>query len=745
MDEALEKNTIIKKIQSFFPLQLLFAQIKYNLISIFFWLFLFAIILDNAGSAFGVPFLFLSPEYLNEVSLGAFFMMGFAVGGFIMGFNTYSYIKIGSRFPFLTTLSRPFFKFCINNSIIPTLFYLLFIIQISVFQNNEELQSKVDILLFITSLIAGSITFFTLSFLYFFRVGKKNKYPVHDEQSTKPISSITHKHENWFNRYNSSEFNSSIYIGKGLKLFTSRSSSHFDQSLVEKVFAKNKINGSIFEIATIVVFFILGAFHNYDIFEVPAGASIVLLFTISLMLFSALHSWFKTWVYPLLLLTILTMNSLSESTPFFKYTNYAYGLDYENTQKDEYSIEAIKNITTNKIINDSTYKSYLSTLENWKAKTGEAKPKLVIINTSGGGSRSALWTVTVLQKSDEALNSKLSKHTQLITGASGGMVGASYYRELLLQEQLNLIENAQAKKYRNNIGKDMLNKLSFTASTNDIFIRYQTLEYNGLKYTKDRGYAFEEQLLKNTDQALNHNLGYYAPFEKNGSIPTIVFSPTIINDGRRLLISSQNLNFLTANHGGPAKMTKSNENIDIHSLLKHQDVGQLRFTSALRSSATFPFVMPMVTLPTTPEIQLMDAGLRDNYGGKTMIEFLFVMKDWIKENTSGVIVLQIRDTKKVLDDESYSQVSFIDKLTLPFGNMYKNFPRVQDFDQEELMKLSTPGFDFPIDLISFNLRERSKDRISLSWHLTQSEKIKIENAFESNQNQNSLQQLKRIL
>jgi hypothetical protein len=141
----------------------------------------------------------------------------------------------------------------------------------------------------------------------------------------------------------------------------------------------------------------------------------------------------------------------------------------------------------------------------------------------------------------------------------------------------------------------------------------------------------------------------------------------------------------------------------------------------------------------------MDAGLRDNYGGKTMIEFLFVMKDWIKENTSGVIVLQIRDTKKVLDDESYSQVSFIDKLTLPFGNMYKNFPRVQDFDQEELMKLSTPGFDFPIDLISFNLRERSKDRISLSWHLTQSEKLKIENAFESNQNQNSLQQLKRIL
>lgn len=745
MEEVHVKRNLFNLIRSFFPLQLLFAQIKYNLISLFFWIFLFAIILDRAGSAFGVPFLFLSPEYLNEVSMGSFFMMGFAIGGFIMGYNTYSYIKIGPFFPFLTTLSRPFFKFCINNSVIPTLFYLILIIQVCVFQYNEELQSKSDIALFIFALAAGSITFFILSFLYFFRVGKKNKYPVHDNQSTKPISSLTHKHENWFTRFNTSEFNSSIYIGKGLKIYTSRSSSHFDQSLVEKVFAKNKINGSIFEIATILIFFTLGAFHNYDIFEVPAGASIVLLVTIALMLFSALHSWFKSWVYPLLLATVFAMNYLSQYTPFFKYTNYAYGLDYSSTPKDEYSINAIKNITTNKALNDSTYRNYLLTLEHWKSNTGESKPKLVILNTSGGGSRSALWTVTVLQKTDEALNGKLSKHTQLITGASGGMVGAAYYRELLLQGNLGLIDNPQQKKYRDNIGNDMLNKLSFTASTNDIFVRYQTLQYNNQKYTKDRGYAFEEQLLKNTDQALNHNLGYYAPYEQSGVIPTIIFSPTIINDGRRLLISSQNLNFLTANHGGPAKMTKSNENIDIHSLLKHQDVQQLRFTTALRSNATFPFVMPMVTLPTNPEVQLMDAGLRDNYGGKTMMEFLFVMKDWIKENTSGVIVVQIRDTKKVLDDESYSQISFIDKLTLPFGNMYKNFPRVQDFDQEELMKLSTQGMDFPVDLISFNLREKSKDRISLSWHLTQSEKIKIENAFDSPKNQNSIQQLKRIL
>ena len=200
-----------------------------------------------------------------------------------------------------------------------------------------------------------------------------------------------------------------------------------------------------------------------------------------------------------------------------------------------------------------------------------------------------------------------------------------------------------------------------------------------------------------------------------------------------------------ASYGGANYMTSSNENIDYHSLLSHQNTQDIRFSSVLRASATFPFVMPMVTLPTYPEVQLMDAGIRDNYGAKTMMEYLFSMKDWIKENTSGVIVLQIRDTKKVLDDETYRQISFIDKITLPFGNMYKNFPRVQDYNQDELMNLGANSLGFPIDLISFNLREKQGDRISLSWHLTKQEKKRINNAFKSKKNQHALAQLKRIL
>jgi hypothetical protein len=66
-------------------------------------------------------------------------------------------------------------------------------------------------------------------------------------------------------------------------------------------------------------------------------------------------------------------------------------------------------------------------LENWKRKQGEEKPLFVIVNTSGGGHRSATFTMSILQRLDSFTNGEMMKKTFLITGASGGMIGASYF------------------------------------------------------------------------------------------------------------------------------------------------------------------------------------------------------------------------------------------------------------------------------------------------------------------------------
>jgi hypothetical protein len=531
-----------------------------------------------------------------------------------------------------------------------------------------------------------------------------------------------------------------------MKLLQSRTTQHLDKSIIEQVFAKNRINASIFEILTISSFILSGQFIDYPIFEFPAGMSVILLLTIVHMLFSAMMSWFHRWTYPILFFVIALMNYLSLHSTFFNYKNYAYGLDYSAENIQKYSSSEIEKLVIHN--NNSAVESkqnMISILENWRRKTGVKKPKLIILNTSGGGSRSSLWTFTVLQNCDKALSGQLSEHLNLITGASGGMLGAAYYREIALRHAEGQIKNKYNPKYAMNLGKDLLNKLLFSASTNDLFFRYQTFKYNNYDYTKDRGYAFEEHLHDNTDNLLQHDLGHYETPEKKAIIPLMIFSPTIVNDGRRLLISAQSLSFITNKQDTEKGVSTSFENIDFQSFFAKNDPMHLRFSSVLRASSTFPFIMPMITMPTFPAMQLMDAGIRDNYGGKTALDYIYALQNWIRENTSGIIILEIRDTKRIMSNEFYNQISLKDKLTLPFGNMYNNFPSTQNFDQEQLLKVATAGFNFPVDIITFNLREKRTDRISLSWHLTKQEKMKIANAFNSLNNQSSFQRLKKLL
>ena len=89
-------------------------------------------------------------------------------------------------------------------------------------------------------------------------------------------------------------------------------------------------------------------------------------------------------------------------------------------------------------------KSTLAILEKWKAKNTDAsgkKPKLVIVSASGGGLRSALWTLTSLLHADSVSEGKLMDQTVLISGSSGGMIGASYVREILLREAEKIKKN----------------------------------------------------------------------------------------------------------------------------------------------------------------------------------------------------------------------------------------------------------------------------------------------------------------
>lgn len=749
MKLKLRFKILLRVVFRFFPVQLLILQFKKNLLTLIFWTILFGFITNSLASKYGVPYLFLTPEYLGEVSFYSFVLVGFAVGGFIMAFHTYSYSMLGPLFPFLATLNRPFYKFCINNSSIPLIFILLFIVEMSTFQATEELISAGPIILNVFGFLFGIFLFIILALAYFFRVNK-NVITImgkdSNEEIKEPINTTFNKPNPWYSTFmRKKTFHTDVYIGSGFRLKKSRDISHYDEETIKRVFAQNHFNASYFEIAMVVGFFVIGIFRDYSLFVIPAGASILLLFTIFLMIVSAAYSWFKGWTFAILLSLFLLFNYLSTALPWIQSKSYLIGLQYSG-EEAEYNLKELQDIIDNKTSIQQDLENQLRIMENWKRKTKHEKPKLVILNTSGGGLRSSLWTFRTLQLIDEQTEGRFFRHTKMITGASGGMIGAAYFRELYLRKQSGEDIDLHDEIYAHKISQDLLNYLAFTIATNDIFIRYQKVQDGEESYSKDRGYSFEYNLNQNTDFVLDKRLKDYEGPEYYAEIPQFILTPTIINDGRRLVISSSPINFINRSRKmAPRGLPKSYENVEFQKLFANQNASNAKFVSALRLNATFPYIMPMVTLPTNPAIEIMDAGLRDNYGGKMTVEYILALREWIEANTSGVIIVEIRDTQKdyhVLKDLG---MSIMDKLLKPLGNFYGNFPRAQDFDRDELFATLNSNMTIPFHVVSFNLKESPEQRISLSWHLTKKEKNIIMESIMLDRNQKEMEKLINLL
>ncbi len=738
---------MIRKLIFFFPLQLLLANLKRNHLLLLLWVILFGFVSKGLASKYGIHHLFLAPEYLNTVSFWSYAIVGFAIGGFVMTFNISSYIINSRRFPFIAALKKPFVKFCINNSLLPFIFLVYYILQVVHYQLEFENSTPFEITIYAFAIIIGYSLSILISLTYFSSTNKNifKKFGIlTSTDNDKPTNSLFSKDEKFYEVLkNNSIWHVELYLHNPFIIRPVHDISHYDKKMLKSVISQNHLNASIFEAGIIIALILLGLFSENSFFIIPAAASIILFFTIVFILTSAFYSWVKGWTTIAFVVLFLIMNFLSKSDKF-TYDSMATGLNY-NTGKVEYSVNHLNEIRNDipNLIKDK--KNSITILENWKVKNNKtSKPKIIFVNTSGGGSRSMLWTFYMLQVSDSITNGKLFNQTHLITGSSGGMIGASYFRELHLQKD-ELDQSIYSSKFVHNISKDLLNPIAFSIATNDFFFRLKSYKDQDYSYTKDRGYAFERQLLKNTEFLFDKRISDYANPELKSEIPIMILSPTVINDARRMLISSQPVSFLTrTSTSSYVKNQPIIENFEFRKLFKNQDADNLKFSSALRMSATFPIIMPRVSLPSEPKINVIDAGMRDNFGKLTTYKYIQTFKDWINENTSGIVIITLRDKPKNLAIKKESIGSLTENFLSPVGSMFDNLFPVQDYSLDEMLHYLGNDFTQPIDVIDFELNN-SENEISLSWHLTTKEKEKVLNSINSQKNQEALKRLKLLL
>ena len=584
---------MLEKILYSFPVQLLLNNIKKNQVLLLCWLLLFMVVTGNFGKLLGIPYLFLDPEYINKVDFWSFFIMGITVGGFAMAFHITCYIVDSFRFSFLGTLSRPFSRFAFNNSIVPVIFLIVYIISIIRFQINNEFSSSGQIVEQVLGLLAGCSAM-VIFLITYFRFTNQDIFKLITSNVDKQLRRSPISRANVLQRLDIAKKKSirvDNYTDIGFHIRQVNPNHGYDKEAILKVFDQNHLNLVLIEFVIFFVILILGIFRDNEFFQIPAAASVVLFLTIFIMFTGAVSYWFRGWSITVVLLSLVVLNVLVKNN-LITSEYQAYGLDYQAEPAD-YSLEQLRDMShpSNRQQDRLTT---LAILNRWRAKfDGDKPPKMALITASGGGQRAALWAMKSLQAADSSTQGELFKHAALITGSSGGVIGASYYRELALQKAKGESIDLNDPKYLDNISKDNLNPIIFTLLVSDLFIRYQRFDYGGFRYKKDRGYSFEQQLNKNTEFILDKPLAAYTSPEQQAIIPMLFVAPTIINDGRKLFISPHSVSYMTSSSVyGKDTLNPEIKGIDFQRFFKDQKANNLRFLSALRLGASFPLYYP---------------------------------------------------------------------------------------------------------------------------------------------------------
>src|SRR5450432_1304264 len=740
------KMFYLKAIYYSFPCQLLILYLKKYQILLVFWVILFSTIHGGFMHSFGADALFMAPEYLDNVNGLSAAIVGAAAGSFVMSWNVTTFILYSRHFQFLATTTRPFLKYCTNNFILPAGLLIFYFFQAIEFDSTKELMTNGEIAWLIAGFLTGFFLVIGLSLLYFFEADRtikrqmtplianpklfKSQFKSKDVQ----LSSSRLIRVNW-------------YMNGPLSVKQVRDVSHYSKEFIERIFSRHHFAAILSICIAFLFLVVVGFFMDELAFQLPAVASIFLFFSILLSVSGAFSYFLESWSIPFLVLLFFVLNILYRFEVIDP-TNKAYGLNYTNrAERPVYNRDHLLAMCSlDKVTEDKT--KMLRILESWKKKQKENKPLLLIINTSGGGSRSAAFTMNVLQKLDRQNNGHLMDKTFMITGASGGMFGAAYFRELSrLKTNKGSTINPDDRGFTDAISGDLLNPLFSSFVARDLFSPAQKFKVGDYEYIKDRGYSFEQKLNKNTAGVLDRQLRDIEPEEAAARIPLMLFSSVITRDSRTMLISTQPISFLMRPVFDSSRIkTIDPDAVDFGSFFYKQDPMNMRMLTALRMNATFPYVLPNVWLPSEPVIDVMDAGFRDNFGEQVGLRFVHVFRDWILQNTRGVLLIQIRDRKTGGWDYPFESTNITEIITKPLLLLQYNWYKMQEYNQNDLLSVMEGYMGNNFYKMTFQYEPKSvNEGATLNFHLSRQEKLELANAVNSSLNQQIFKSVNDLL
>lgn len=748
IDLLLRMKSRLLGLYRFLPVQLLLLHFRKYQLLLLFWIILFATIYGGFAAHFGAISLFLSPEYLGETTIVSFFLLGGATAMFAMSWHITTFIIHSNRVPFLGATRHAFLKYCINNSLIPLSYLLTFGILAARYLSINESAETGKIILLLGGFYLGYVAILMLSFIYFFRVDRNILKIVLGNIANPSLIREIIPYDTLDREFDMVRADS--YLDRLFRVKALKSPYQYNHRFLTTVLRRHHRNAIFAIIFAFVLLLLLGVFMEEPVLRIPAGAGFLLLFSIMMAVVGAFKYFLRSWEIIGWMLIVGLLSLLTHYHVFDLYS-MAYGLKYHGQAVPEYDYTHLKSVFTTARY-EADKKQEIERLNRWKDKVSPTggqnkRPPLVIIAASGGGSRSAYWTFRCLQMADSLTDGRLFQNTVLMSGASGGMIGSAYWRAVHTEFTAGKIRNPYDSSYQRKIGKDLLNAIVFSLAAVDFISPFNKITVAGRRYGKDRGYAFDEELSSVTDGLLGQKLEDYKRAEAKGLSPMMIINATIINDGRKLMITPQPVAYLTRAAYSADNTEPVIDAIDFCRFFQYQDPLNLQLSSALRMSATFPIILPIVKLPSAPNMHIMDAGLRDNYGVEVCMRYLHTFREWMMRYAGDVIFLQIRDTRETEPSEPDNGNTMTSMIVDPLFSIQQKWGAFQTFKQTYIQDYTYSGFPpgkFHKIVLEYIPTSKEKSA-ALNFHLTAKEKQDLLQSVYNRTNQQAFASLKRLL
>jgi hypothetical protein len=290
----------------------------------------------------------------------------------------------------------------------------------------------------------------------------------------------------------------------------------------------------------------------------------------------------------------------------------------------------------------------LAALAAWHARQQafQQPPKLVVVATSGGAYRATFWTAIVLDRlTGDARLPGFGQAIRLMTGASGGMVGAAYYAARATMGRGDGLEAQLLKEMRERGKKVWLTNANVDSLT-PVVQKMIGLDFVNaflpFRNVRDRG-----QVLQDEWETLQVGFGDLQAGERDGWRPSLIVTPYLVDSGKPLFISNLDLQEMIAGLKSDALAEGAADDVPDFAVEFFREFPRaqqdFKLATAVRMSATFPFISPAVRLPLHNRSRVVDAGYFDNFGITAAAAFLLHkrVRKFINDKTSGVVLLRI--------------------------------------------------------------------------------------------------------